>query len=172
MRPLAIYRCALVVLPGAIALLAPAQPTRAEEPPAHVDFEKGVRPLLEHYCFDCHGPGKSKGDVTLAPFTDTASVLREPKLWTTVLKQVREREMPPRSKPQPKPEERERLEAGLRGVLSEIDPAKVAKEPGHSVIRRLNRTEYNNTIRDLLGVDSPPADAFPTDGSGGGGFDN
>jgi hypothetical protein len=46
------------------------------------------------------------------------------------------------------------------------------RDPGAKVIHRLNRTEYNHTIRDLLGVDTRPADRFPADGGGGGGFDN
>ena len=74
--------------------------------------------------------------------------------------------MPPPGKPQPKPEERDQLSArGLRESLLRIQPN--FKDPGRVTIRRLNRAEYNNTIRDLLGVDTRPADAFPADGGGG-----
>ena len=140
--------------------------------PESLRFEHDVRPLLDRYCFQCHGPDSHKGDVSLAPFTDKAAIHREPKLWGTVLRQLHERTMPPASKPQPTAEERERIEAWVRLALTDVDPGTLPKDPGRVVARRLNRAEYNNTIRDLLGVDSRPADAFPADGSGGGGFDN
>ena len=165
----AILSCCLFAV-AFVTGLTSAAPAVASPPPA--GFEQDVLPLLERYCYQCHGPDKHKGDVTLAPFKDKAAVQREPGLWKNVLQQLHERTMPPASKPQPTPEERERIEAWVRQALAEIDPGTLPKDPGRVTIRRLNRAEYNNTIRDLLGVDGKPADAFPADGAGGGGFDN
>ena len=53
-----------------------------------------------------------------------------------------------------------------------LDAIEGVSDPGPGLIQRLTRRQYNNTIRDLLGVDTRPADAFPADGGGGGGFDN
>ena len=159
-------RCAGLIV---VALLS--SPIFGGEP-SDLQYERDVRPLLEQYCFRCHGPESDKGDVNLSTFNDLAAVQRDPKLWQTVLRQLHERVMPPASKPQPTPDERAKLEGWLRQTLWSIDPATLPKDPGRVTIRRLNRAEYNNTVRDLLGVTSRPADAFPTDGGGGGGFDN
>ena len=65
---------------------------------------------------------------------------------------------------------RERLITWIDHALD--DAGAVARDPGRAPLHRLSRLEYNNTIRDLLGVDTQPADQFPPDGGGGGGFDN
>src|SRR5438046_9113997 len=72
--------------------------------------------------------------------------------------------MPPRKKAQPAPAERELVAAWIENTLFPIDPEH--PDPGRVTIRRLNRVEYNNTIRDLVGVDFQPADDFPADDSG------
>ena len=78
----------------------------------------------------------------------------------------------PDGKPQPSLEERGHLVGWVEQMLDSLDENELARDPGRVVLHRLSRTEYNNTIRDLLGVDSKPADKFPADGGGGGGFDN
>jgi hypothetical protein len=86
---------------------------------------------------------------------------------------LRDREMPPPGKrPQPKEHERQLLIDWGRFTLAHIDYDKFPKDPGRVLIHRLSRLEYNNTVRDLLGVTNNPADRFPSDGGGGGGFDN
>ena len=97
---------------------------------------------------------------------------RDPDLWLKVMSQLRERIMPPEGKPQPSLDERERVVIWIERALDNLDASQLARDPGRKVIHRLNRLEYNNTIRDLLGVDTNPADKFPADGGGGGGFDN
>jgi len=140
------------------------------ERPVH--FANDVRPVLQNYCFRCHDGRKHKGDVDLSIFTNEQAVLRQPKLWGQVLEQLNDRTMPPAKKPQPSADERVRLAGWIHDALTHIDPSKLPKDPGRVTIHRLNRAEYNNTIRDLLGVDTRPADGFPADGAGGGGFDN
>ena len=139
---------------------------------AETTFEGDIRPVLDKHCFNCHGPKKAKAGVNLSLFTDGASIQRDPDLWLKVMSQLRERIMPPEAKPQPSSDERERVVRWIERALDSLDASQLARDPGRKVIHRLNRVEYNNTIRDLLGVDTSPADKFPADGGGGGGFDN
>jgi hypothetical protein len=135
-------------------------------------FSRDVRPLLERFCFDCHDSGKAKAEVNLEQFDHAAAIWKNPKLWERVLVQLKDRTMPPAKKTQPSDEERARLTAWLQAAFDAPAPADLPPDPGGTVLRRLNRLEYNNTLRDLLGVDTRPADHFPPDGGGGGGFDN
>jgi hypothetical protein len=105
-------------------------------------------------------------------FATVTSVQQAQKTWRKVLKQLGERTMPPRGALQPAPEQRERLASWLTEALNRVDSRLLPRDPGRVLIHRLSRTEYNNTIRDLLGVDTRPADSFPPDGGGGAGFDN
>ena len=156
-----------------------AQPPKAPQPaPAKVaqgpqdEFNKEIRPVLEKFCFKCHGPDKPKGGVNLAKYTSEDSIMRDPKQWQIVHRQIHELEMPPEGKPVPSPEQRDKTLAFIERTLNKLDDSKMAKDPGRKLIHRLGREEYNNTVRDLLGVDTKPADKFPADGGGGAGFDN
>jgi len=135
-------------------------------------FLSDVRPLLESNCLECHRGAKAKGGVNLAPFTNAASLYRDPKLWESVIRQVEERAMPPRDEEQPSEDARLRFHDGLTALLENPDPQFLPRDPGAPVIRRLNRTEYNLTLRELLHTPLQPADRFPSDAGGGGGFDN
>ena len=132
-------------------------------------FQKNIKPLLAEYCFACHGNGKKKGDVTLDEWPDDAAAVHDFATWQRVLKMVQTGEMPPENKPQPSPAERARLAKWIETEVLRLDCDH--PDPGRAPIRRLNRSEYNNTIRDLLGVDFKPAQDFPVDDSGHG-FDN
>ena len=136
------------------------------------EFDAVVRPILQQYCFQCHGPETHKGDVNLSVYADTAAVQKDAKTWRTVLQQLNERAMPPANKPQPTEQQRQMLAEWVDRTLKSIDLGSLPKDPGRVTIRRLNRAEYNNTVRDLLGVEGRPADRFPADGAGGAGFDN
>lgn len=135
-------------------------------------FVRDIQPALKEYCTECHRGRKAKAGVDLTTVTNAASFYANPKLWETVLRLVEERQMPPADSDQPPEEARVKLRETLTHLLDEPDPRFVKLDPGTKVIHRLNRTEYNYTIRDLLGVDTRPADAFPADGGGGAGFDN
>lgn len=135
-------------------------------------FTEEVLPLMKEYCWECHKGAKAKAGVNLASLTNTASLYQDPKLWETVVRLVEERQMPPSDADLPTEEKRLKLHDTLTHLLDNPDPQYVVKDPGTKVIHRLNRTEYNYTLRDLLGVNTRPADSFPADGGGGGGFDN
>jgi len=135
------------------------------------DFKKDILPVLENYCFSCHDE-TAKGGVNLEALSQDSTFWMEPKTWERTLNAIRDASMPPAKKPQPKAAERALLSAWLASTLDNPDAAKVPSDIGRKPIQRLSRLEYNNTVRDLLGVDSQPADRFPPDGGGGGGFDN
>ena len=153
-----------------VSLVAPF--ARGEIDVAALSYVKDVRPILGDFCGKCHLGEHTKGDVSLAPFAGDDAVQRDPKLWRNVLNELADYSMPPKSKPQPTPAQRELLVNYLIHRLNHLDLSKLPKDPGRVTIHRLNRQEYNNTLRDLLGIHSHPADIFPADGGGGGGFDN
>ncbi|HZE96921.1 MAG TPA: DUF1592 domain-containing protein [Planctomycetota bacterium] len=140
----------LAALAGSLA----AQST----PPAGGDalaagFVKDIRPVLESACSKCHGPQKKKGGLDFSRLKDGAAALRERRMWKKALLQVDEHEMPPEGEKPLSPEQRETLLAWLRGAAAYIDCANPAElDPGPPLIRRLNRTEYVNSVRDLSGV--------------------
>jgi hypothetical protein len=138
----------------------------AASPPT---FATEIRPLLEKYCWDCHGDGMDKGGLSLDAYETEADLVKARKKWEGILFNLDNWLMPPVDEVQPTPEERKRLVRWIDDTVFPVDPAN--PDPGRVTIRRLNKTEYNNTIRDLLGVGLRPADAFPDDDSGYG-FDN
>jgi uncharacterized protein DUF1592/uncharacterized protein DUF1588/uncharacterized protein DUF1587/uncharacterized protein DUF1585/uncharacterized protein DUF1595/predicted xylan-binding protein with Ca-dependent carbohydrate-binding module/cytochrome c len=152
------------------ALMTPAEPTKKSRSgkPEDAAFEKRVKPLLSKYCFNCHGE-KKKAELDLRIYSDVASVQRDRTVFEKVLKNLQSHEMPPENKPQPTPEERKLISEWIQSEIFKCDCDN--PDPGRVTIRRLNRVEYNNTIRDLVGVDFRPADDFPADDSGYG-FDN
>lgn len=151
----------------ALTILAPLCP--AAENRAATEFHRDIQPLLTQYCYDCHGDGAEKGKVSFDTFKSDAELLGRHDLWLAVLKNTRAGMMPPAKKPQPTAEERERLEHWIKSGALGLDPAN--PDPGHVTVRRLNRTEYRNTIKDLLGVDFDTQVEFPPDDAGHG-FDN
>jgi mono/diheme cytochrome c family protein len=167
-----------VLLTGLPVLLLGAGVPRAEAPPLPADqkaYDSRIRPLLTRYCGQCHGETNPSGDLNLASFKDLASIRKEDVRWQRVRARLQAKTMPPSGLPQPTDDERTTLTAWISAVLPAPTPTSatpVKRDPGRVLIHRLNRTEYNNTIRDLVGIDTHPADSFPADGGGGGGFDN
>jgi mono/diheme cytochrome c family protein len=153
---------------GVLAVLLVYGPAHAA--PAKPTFAKDVAPLVNRYCGKCHGEKKPKGGVALTSFSDDASVLKKRSVWEQVADNLRSGDMPPPGKPQPSDAELETINAWLDAVVFQMD-CNGPKDPGRVTLHRLNRAEYNNTIRDLLGVNFQPADDFPQDDVGYG-FDN
>lgn len=135
-----------------------------------LSYEDDILPLLDTYCYRCHGEEKQKGDVQLSSFHTKRTLLKEHRLWQDVIHVVREEEMPD-EEPLPSPEERRTLVEWLEQTLNEIDWSEV-KNPGHVTMPRLTKAEYNNTMRDLLGFDFNPGNVFSEDGEGQSGFTN
>jgi mono/diheme cytochrome c family protein len=169
--------CALLVwswLPGKIGGGAPnvaaAQNAPDAAPPPRNVFGEDVVPILQKYCAHCHTGDDAQGGFVLTDYRDESGVLKHRHRWERLTNLVSAGVMPPADEPQPSAQEKERLLDYLESTLFHIDCSKIT-DPGRVTIRRLNRFEYNGTIRDLLGVDFRPADDFPSDDVGHG-FDN
>lgn len=130
-------------------------------------FRDQVEPILDEFCYDCHGVGTNKGGVTLDEFT--ADTITDTDLWMRVLRNTRSHIMPPREEALPSDEDRQQLLTWIKAGPFGIDPTN--PDPGHLTVQRLNRNEYQNTIFDLTGVHYDTRDAFPPDNTGEG-FDN
>ena len=159
---------------GALLLLwprfRPPQASRAETAAAH-GYAAEIRPILSTHCYSCHGNKKAKAKLNLEAFLDEASVVKARKTWKKIYDQIQAREMPPQEKPRLPVPDLEKLTSWLEALLDRPDPS-APRDPGRVVLRRLNRIEYRNTIRDLVGVDfNPNAEDFPSDDVGYG-FDN
>lgn len=135
-------------------------------------FETEIAPRIQEYCIGCHGEKKAKGGVNFSPITNAAAMFRNPQMWEATVRQLEDRQMPPEDKRQPTLEQRIVLIETIKHLLNNPEADWIPKDPGNSVVHRLNRTEYNHTLQDLLVVTRPLADKFPADGGGGGGFDN
>lgn len=150
-----------------VSYLSLAIATQAAEPIVET-FERDIQPVLDQYCYDCHGYGSDKGGVVLDGF-DSAAALRDHKLWLRALKNVRSHIMPPADEEPLPPEAAETLVNWIKREAFELDPEN--PDPGRVTVRRLNRVEYRNTIRELTGVDYDTQVEFPADDTGHG-FDN
>ena len=173
---------AFLIPAGLVALFLGAPVSRSADvpvaPPPHLKgadashsaYQKDVLPFLKQYCLSCHSGAKPKAELSFDKFTDDASLVQDRKVWDNVRHMLKAREMPPPGRPQPKAAEVDAVAAAILGVFDRADAA-ARPNAGRVTLRRLNRTEYNNTIRDLVGVDFRPAEDFPADDVGYG-FDN
>ena len=128
--------------------------------------------FLGQYCYSCHDADVQKAELNLEGLMrgGTPSI-EDAAIWETVLHMITEREMPPKKKKkQPTQDERDEGANAVRSMLQRWTES-LGENPGRVTARRLNRVEYNNTIRDLFGVDFEPARNFPPDEVGYG-FDS
>lgn len=139
--------------------------------PSKAEFEKDILPIIKANCYSCHDDGKAKGDLSLEIFKTKNDVRRYYKISEQVFKKVLTGEMPPEnSKKRPSKEDRALITSWIRASLDDFY-ANAPPNPGRVTVRRLNRSEYNNVIRDLMRINFKPAKDFPPDDSGYG-FDN
>jgi mono/diheme cytochrome c family protein len=147
-----------------VSMTAGAENIRADANAGAKEFHDTIQPLLENYCYDCHGDGASKGKVTFDQFKSDQEILANRDLWWKALKNLRAGIMPPAKKPRPTPQEQDLIAHWVKTAVFDTDPQN--PDPGRVTIRRLNRAEYHNTIRDLVGVDFNTEEAFPPDDTG------
>lgn len=167
------YYGAMIVV-GTIAALLAASPTSIAAKPATPSFASDVRPVLAAHCVKCHGPAKQKAGLDFSVFSDDKSVFRHHKLWLRVVAQIEARDMPPDREEPLTPPERQLVVGWLPRAIDAVGRLEPAdRNPGPARLRRLNRAEYNLTIRDLLGLDFDAAEAVGMTGDAGGdSFDN
>jgi hypothetical protein len=124
--------------------------------------------FLQAFCCDCHGEETQEGNLRLDSLpTDFSNRLLASR-WAEVLNAINGREMPPEGSLQPSADKAAEFAQWLEAELAR---GEILRRSTQIVLRRMNRAEYNNTIRDLIGVDFHPADTFPEDPPAGG-FDN
>ena len=134
-------------------------------------FQEEVKPLLQSHCFRCHGQKKQKGDLRLDTLDPNIVEGASAERWHDALNNINLGEMPPEDEPQLSPSERRKLVDWLTGELQKA--AKVRQGiGGQLVMRRLNRTEYQYTMTDLLGLEMDYSGVFPSDGRSPEGFKN
>ena len=133
-------------------------------------FEGEVKPFLAEHCLQCHNANLSTAEINLSDFDPEHPVRNRQDLWQSVLRELRTGRMPPPGNPRPTVAQLREVERWIEARLEE-EAASVAPSPGRVTARRLNRSEYDNTIRDWLGLDLGLSEDFPIDDTGYG-FDN
>ncbi|MGA2741276.1 MAG: DUF1592 domain-containing protein [Bryobacteraceae bacterium] len=129
-----------------------------------------MKPVLSKTCALCHNDKLSSGGLNVKLLMSQDSIAAYRDGWETILDKLRGGEMPPKGIPRPPEAQMEALIHYVEGEFEKAD-RNIKPDPGHVTARRLNRSEYSNTIRDLLAVDFRADKNFPTDDSGYG-FDN
>ena len=113
------------------------------------DFESQLKPFFANHCIKCHGGDKVKGKVNLKEIGNTGEFLARPKLIQDLIEVIDAGDMPPEEEPQPDPANRSALLTSLKGFLHKAaQNTKTKPNPA----RRLNRFQYNNTVRDIFGI--------------------
>ncbi len=149
------------------ATASPGAPQDPNDAKLQSEFTSVVKPLLTKYCASCHGGSAPTGGFNLAGVSALAQVRAEPARWKRLREYVATAHMPPPASLQPSSAERKKITEWVDALLG----GRKSGDPGRVTIRRLNRSEYNNTVRDLLYLDAAPAEDFPSDDVGYG-FDN
>jgi mono/diheme cytochrome c family protein len=173
-------RCRWVRLAGIVIFLAPCfawsfgvrddvQATGRDPSADWQRYRQTIQPFFAKHCFACH-TDKKRGDVRLDQFQDEQALVKGVPTLEKALVMLRKKAMPPNNRPQPREDEVKPVLAWLDTYIARMDQ-QLPADPGPVLVRRLNRAEYNNTVRDLLGVDFHPAEDFPPDVPGNG-FDN
>lgn len=141
-------------------------PTFAPDAAGH---QQSIGPFLATHCLKCHGPDRQESGFRVDQHLPNEFLTRAvAERWSEVLDKLNAGEMPPKKEPRPPAADMAKV---VDWISRERLRGEKARRGTEIVLRRLNRAEYNNTIRDLTGVDMRPADEFPADPAAGG-FDN
>lgn len=176
-RLIAVESChfATALLAAVVGIVLFAGPVAADHGRKYQDE---ILPLLKQYCHKCHIHFKREGELDLAKIDSGFKALEARPKWERVLGRLEQKEMPPEGHDAPTDEQRAKIVDWIRNIPKNVDNCnQLASDDtqhfyqGYVMSRRLTRAEYNRAIRDLFGVDLKPADRFPSDGSGGEGFD-
>lgn len=165
--------------PSLLALQEPPPAARAASPTDTMGAELlrrldvDVRPLFAKFCYECHSTDVAKSGVVLDSIGSMRDVAEQAKTLSVAREMIASGEMPPKGKTPPSEHQRLILDQWFEAALAYVPPD-AAIDPGWFTIHRLNREEYRNSLRDLLGLDTrafDPAEKLPKDDTGYG-FDN
>lgn len=158
------HECVLIsLLAGLIASPVAAQSEASQ-------FQTTIEPFLTRNCYGCHNAQSKTAGVDFTQYKTNETAERAVDLWEKAIDKLRQSAMPPPPIPRPKQADVDAVIHWMEAVVAQAD-ANVRPDPGRVTAHRLNRVEYDNTVRDLLGVDIHPSADFPQDDSGYG-FDN
>ena len=132
-------------------------------------FSASIKPVLVQNCGACHNPDNPKNRLDFLKASTADDMNSRRGLWRNVAEQLRNRTMPPAASKLTE-DDRLRISSWIDDRMRQT-ACSTGDYAGGITIRRLNRREYRNSVRDLLGVDLPVSEIFPADGSGGEGFD-
>lgn len=145
---------------------------RGAEDEARIEFEKDIRPVLQKFCVRCHGPKEQNGRMRFDTLsTDLIKDRAAAEDWHETLNVLNRGEMPPEDEPQPGIEQLKLLTGWIRQSIDEAVKAR-RSTGGLTVMRRLNRAEYQNTMRDLLDFEMDYVRDLPPEGLSPDGFRN
>jgi hypothetical protein len=128
-------------------------------------FAERVAPFLQEHCVRCHGGAHPRGDLVLEEFKSEAAARKAPEVWLAVRAKLEAGEMPPEERPRPPRQDVDRALAWIDEAFGKAEPA---PKGGRAGLRRLTRTEYENSIRDLFGIEYRATEEFPADDVGRG----
>jgi mono/diheme cytochrome c family protein len=164
----------VLTLPVILATLTifPLRPAASSDADLSRRFNTTIRPFLAQYCQGCHGNSTPAAQLfDLRRYPTLGEVTRDLGRWRVVNEKLATGQMPPKTVAQPRPEARKQVVDWIE-ALTRVEAGRHAGDPGPVLTRRLSNAEYNNTIRDLTGVDLQPAREFPVDPANTQGFDN
>jgi hypothetical protein len=159
-----------MTFPRLSVLLAFPVLTYSQQLTSSFSFGESQR-FLKTYCAGCHTGKSAAGGFPMSRVASAASIGEAPEHWHSVVNRIRNGEMPPKGAPAPSLDQREAFvnwaQDSLRAQACAAGPT-----AGPAPIRRLNRSQYAATMRDLLNLHLDAAAGLPADGAGGEGFDN
>jgi hypothetical protein len=165
-----LFCCGVAVALGTIWFDVIGGFARAEDLSPRPTMEHAIGPFVQAYCIDCHSGDSAEAGLDFDKLLAAPSVPHRRLQWERAVERIKAGEMPPADMTQPEDAERDAALAWLGEELADPDCSQ-PQNPGRPTLRRLNRTEYQNTVRDLVGVDFDAAKFFPRDELGYG-FDN
>ncbi|HEY3132049.1 MAG TPA: DUF1592 domain-containing protein [Acidobacteriota bacterium] len=162
--------CTLIIALPLIYLAVAASERPGQSPQNPAIFGKSIQPFFSENCYQCHDAKLKTSNLNLEAYQNAASLTQDREKSERILYKLRTGLMPPKGVSRP---DEAAIKAVTDWIEQELEAADrlIKPDPGRVTAHRLNRSEYNNTVRDLLGVDLRLADDFPQDDSGYG-FDN
>ena len=159
-----VWSCAIYLLSGITSVISASEVKQTATTDRDL-VERKIIPLLSEHCTHCHGGEEPRAGLSLEEPTHLLPVIDHHKTWVKVLRQVHGRQMPPADESTLENSDRQQLKNSIIHLLSQSNGSDF-RDPGRVTIRRLNRTEYRNTIRDLFGIDFTLPNDFPADDVG------
>lgn len=133
--------------------------------------EAGAVKFFQAFCIDCHQGDDPEAGLTLNNFASATDVSANIETWNKIADRISSGQMPPADSDMPSTDARRDVVAWIRATIHKA-VCDDGATPGDAMLRRMNRAEYANTVRDLLGIQINAGHALPADGAGGEGFDN